>query len=268
MEKEMINMRGVLLCGGQGTRLKPLTAANNKHLLRIGRYPMLEYPLRKMIQAGIKDIHVVTGGEHYPPLIKYLGSGRGWGVNISYSIQDEAGGIAQALGLAESFVGGEKMLVVLGDNLFTMNLLGMANSFKKGKKRSEAILFSRSSKTPERFGVIKYDGNDVVDIIEKPKEFISNTIITGIYMYTSDVFDIIKTLKPSGRGELEISDINRFYINRKLASIINLGGHWTDCGTFETLIKAEQIIGEVNYEEEFSIKRRNGDKGKKDRKNI
>lgn len=236
-------MKAVLLCGGNGTRLQPLTFAVNKHLLRIGKLPMLEYPLKKIISSGIKNIHVITGGENYQAVVKYLGSGSKWDIKISYSIQDNAGGIAEALSLAESYINGDKMLVVLGDNIFNADLKEDVKKFRASKNKSQANLFCYHSTTPERFGVIKYSNEGkVIDIVEKPIKPPSNWIITGIYMYTPDVFDVIRTLKPSNREELEISDVNRFYIKRERAIITSLQGKWTDAGTFETLIKAEELV--------------------------
>ena len=256
-------MKGILLAGGDGTRLRPLTHSVNKHLLRIGMCPMIEYPLMAMITAGIEDIHVVTGGENYQGVVKYLGSGSKWGARISYSIQDRPGGIAQALSLAEPFVGNDDMLVILGDNVFDMELKECIEIFKKkegspfnGIKSAmiKTALFSCYSDTPQRFGVLKFEtagANDYpyaegsmmpVDVIEKPKDPPSNAIVTGIYMYRSDVFDVIRTLKPSDRGELEITDVNRRYIKAKQALIVTMDGEWTDCGTFETLMAAEEQV--------------------------
>ena len=234
---------GIILAGGEGTRLRPLTISTNKHLLRIGKMPMIEYPLRKLISAGIKEIHIVTGGENYQGVVKYLGSGSRWNVRITYSIQDKSGGIAQALALAEPIARKDKMVVILGDNVFEMELTTEVKKFEKAKHNSLACLFCTESLTPERFGVLKYSGKgvgEVIDIVEKPIEPPSNDIVTGIYFYTPDVFDVIRTLKPSARGELEITDVNRDYISRSKATIIAVEGKWTDCGTFETLMKAEE----------------------------
>jgi len=235
-------MKGVILAGGDGTRLYPLTYAVNKHLLRIGKAPMIEYPLRKMIEAGIKDIHVVTGGENYQGVVKYLGSGSRWNVRITYSIQDKAGGIAEALGLAKAFVGQDKMLVLLGDNVFDMNLTSSVNYFDDESAGGEALLFSHYSFAPNRFGVLKFKGDRVIDVIEKPEKFMGNLVLAGIYMFTPDVFDVIKCLIPSKRGELEISDVNRHYIMIENFRVVPLKGSWTDCGTFETLMDAEQQV--------------------------
>ena len=239
---------GVLLAGGNGIRLRPLTVVTNKHMLRVGRFPMIEYPLKKMIQAGITNIHVVTGGENYQGVVKYLGSGSKWDVRISYSIQDEAGGIAQALLLAEPFVNGNKMLVILGDNIFAMDLSEIVSDFASAEADSMATVFCKHSDNPERFGMLKYDRIDdeilAIDVIEKPKEPVSDMILTGMYLYTPDVFDIIRGNKPSDRGELEITDVNRHYIKNSKCNIVKVRGGWTDAGTFETLLMAEQQVKE------------------------
>lgn len=241
----MSKIKGVLLCGGEGTRLRPLTYATNKHLVRVGTKPMIDYPLYKMLEAGIDNIHVVTGGENYQGVVKYLGSGSRWGIRITYSIQDASGGIAQALSLAEPFVDKSKCLVILGDNIFNANIKYVVETFANDQEKESAVLFRQSSKTPERFGVLQYNDQGIVqDIVEKPKVPPSNDILVGIYMYTPDVFDKIRSIKPSGRGELEITDVNREYVKRKTAHVFDLAGEWTDCGTFDTLLKAEkQVVG-------------------------
>lgn len=229
--------KGVLLCGGEGTRLRPLTEVVNKHLVRVVDRPMAEYPLLKMIEAGIDEILIVTGGENFAGVCKYFGSGHKWGVSIRYAIQDQPGGIAQAVGLAESFVGDNRVLVCLGDNLWTMSIKAyLSLTFYS------CVLFSIETKIPERFGVFQFEGKEVVNIIEKPKEFVSNQACTGIYIYDSTVFDVIKDLKPSERGELEISDVNRFYIKKAATRIVPMDGWWSDCGTIETLIQTEELL--------------------------
>ena len=236
--------KGVLLCGGEGTRLRPLTLAVNKHLIRVGKKPMVEYPLARMIEAGIKDIHVVTGGENYPGVVKYLGSGAKWGVRITYSIQDKAGGIAEALGMAEAFVGGDICLVILGDNVFDMNLQESVTRFvSMSAPVRRGMFFGYVSDYPERYGVVKFDGDKrPVDVIEKPSVPPSKTILAGIYLYTPDVFDLIQGLKPSTRGELEVTDLNRHYIKAGLGEVVAMTGEWTDCGSFDTLARAEAMV--------------------------
>ena len=242
-------VKGVLLCGGEGTRLHPLTLVANKHLQRIGRKVMVDYPFEKLIEAGIAQIHVIVGGEHWPPVIKYLGSGHERGVDISYSIQDRPGGIAEAVSLARTFAGEDKVCVVLGDNLFDMSLRPWVKYFGASEKDSEAVLFSKRVKDPQRFGVLlrsSEDSSQPVDIIEKPSDPPSDEILTGVYMFTPDVFDIIKTCRPSERGELEITDVNRKYIQKGVTTVVQMEGRWTDCGTFETLQQAERMVSEWN----------------------
>lgn len=240
-------VKGVLLCGGEGTRLHPLTLVANKHLQRIGRKVMVDYPFEKLIEAGIDQIHVIVGGENWPPVIKYLGSGHDRKVNISYSIQDRPGGIAEAVGLARTFAGEDKVCIILGDNLFSMSIRQNVKIFDQSHKPSEAVLFSTEVDDPQRFGVVVRNDDDLmVDVIEKPKEPLSKEILTGIYMYTPDVFDVIKTCRPSKRGELEISDVNSWYARSGLATVVPMVGHWTDCGTFESLHRAERLVnGEI-----------------------
>ena len=235
-------MKGVLLCGGEGTRLRPFTEVVNKHLIRVHTLPMSEYPLLKMIEAGIEDILIVSGGENFAAVVKYFGSGKKWNVTITHAIQDSAGGIAQALGLAKHFVGRDKVLVILGDNLFNMSLRNEVKSFNEAVIY-KALLFSITSETPERFGVLKFDkqGN-VVDVIEKPTTYVSDCILSGIYMYTSHVFDVISQITPSHRNELEITDVNSYYIRDGSAKVVKMSGWWTDCGKIETLLKAEELI--------------------------
>lgn len=239
-------MLGVMLCGGEGTRLRPLTEVVNKHLVRVVDRPMAEYPLKKMIEAGITEILIVSGGENFAGVVKYFGSGSKWGINIYHAVQDRSGGIAQALGLAKNFVGKDKVMVCLGDNIWSMNLAEQVRSFKLNDKPG-AMFFSVSSKTPERFGVLQFkpDGQ-VIDVIEKPEQFVSEWIMAGIYLFRSDVFDIIKDLKPSARGELEISDVNRYYITRGAAWIVKMDGWWSDCGTIETLLQTEELLKNEN----------------------
>ena len=239
----MSKVKGVLLCGGEGTRLYPLTSVTNKHLQRIGKKLMVDYPFEKLIEAGITDIHVIVGGEHWPPVVKYLGSGADRGVNISYSIQDQPGGIAQAIGLARTFAGQDKICVILGDNLFDMSLRNSVKAFEQSQQESEAVLFTTHSDNPSRFGVlVREESGEPIKIIEKPSEPPSNEIVTGIYMYTPDVFDAIRTIKPSARGEMEVSDLNQWYLQKRAASAVKIEGHWQDCGTFETLHSAERKV--------------------------
>jgi len=240
-----MTVKGVLLCGGTGTRLMPLTKAVNKHMIRIGDRLMLDYPIKKLVEAGIDDIHVVIGGEHFDAIVKYLGSGWDRDVRFTYSMQDKAGGIAQAIGLAEQFASGSKVVVILGDNIFETSIKEEVRDFATSQCPSEARLFFTHSSTPERFGCVVYgDAGGPIDIVEKQSPAPSNDIITGIYMYTPDVFEFIKTLKPSNRGELEVTDLSRYYFHNDHSECVihELKGWWTDAGTFETIAKAEEYV--------------------------
>ena len=234
-------IKGVLLCGGEGTRLRPMTSVINKHLIRVVDFPMAEWPLFKMIESGIQDIMIVTGGENFAAVVKYFGSGVKWGCRFVYAIQDKAGGIAQALSLAEKFIGHDKMMVCLGDNLWNMNIKDYVNNFHTAPTDS-AGLFIIQSDTPERFGVLQFGQDGPVDVIEKPKKFVSNWVVAGVYLYGHEVFKIIKDLHPSLRGELEITAVNRFYIKSGKARIIRMSGWWSDCGTIDSLMQTEELI--------------------------
>ncbi|MGF7399129.1 sugar phosphate nucleotidyltransferase [Thermoanaerobacterium thermosaccharolyticum] len=241
-------MKGVILAGGTGSRLFPLTKVTNKHLLPVGKYPMIYYPIYRLIEAGINEILIVTGKEHMGSVVNLLGSGYEFGVEFTYKIQDQPGGIAQALGLAEHFVNGDKCVVILGDNIFEDNINSFVSSFKKQEKGAKVLLKEVSD--PERFGVAELKGDKIISIEEKPKNPKSNYCVTGIYMYDSRVFDIIKTLKPSGRGELEITDVNNAYIKDGTLTYDILNGSWTDAGTFESLKRANELS--YNIELNFS----------------
>jgi len=233
-------MKGVILAGGLGTRLMPLTKVTNKHLLPVFNKPMIFYPIEKMKEAGIKKIMIVTGCENAGDFMKLLGSGKEFGVELTYRIQDGAGGIAEALGLAEDFAGDEKILVILGDNIFEDNIKDSAEKFEKSKY--EAMIFLKEVNDPERFGVAEIKGDKIISIVEKPKEPKSNLAVIGVYMYTSEVFSIIKTLKPSWRNELEITDVNNTYLKRGTLTWDMIKGYWSDAGTFESLIRATELV--------------------------
>ncbi len=230
-------MKGVVLAGGTGSRLFPLTKVTNKHLLPIGNEPMIYYPIKKILEAGISEVLIVTGVDHMGDVVNLLGSGKDFGCRFTYKVQDEAGGIAQALGLAENFSAGEPVLVILGDNIFTANLKDAVNTFTSG-----ASIFVQEVHDPGRYGVATIEGDRIVAIEEKPKIPKSNFAVTGVYMYGADVFTIIKTLKPSGRGELEITDVNNDYIKKGQMTYSLLEGDWTDAGTFESLHYANQLM--------------------------
>lgn len=235
-------MKGVILAGGTGSRLFPLTKVTNKHLLPVGRKPMILHPVDKLIQAGIKDIVVVTGVEHMGAVVNLLGSGKDYGVRFGYKVQDEAGGIAQALGLVQDFIHDSKFVTILGDNIFSDDLNGFVDSFSAQKEGAKVLLKEVSD--PGRFGVAELQGNKILGIEEKPKTPKSNYAVTGIYFYDATVFDVIKTLRPSGRGELEITDVNNYYIQRGTLTCDFFKGTWTDAGTFQSLYLANRLMFE------------------------
>jgi glucose-1-phosphate thymidylyltransferase len=229
-------MRGIILAGGTGSRLFPLTKVTNKHLLPVGRKPMIYHPIGKLVEMGIKDILIVTGVEHMGDIVGLLGSGKDFGCNFTYRVQDEAGGIAQALALAKGFVDNDLMAVILGDNIFDDNLKPFATAFEKQKEGARVLIKEVSDS--QRFGVVELRNGKIASIEEKPKRPKSSFVITGLYFYDPEVFDIINELKPSGRGELEISDVNRAYLRKGRLAYDILSGWWTDAGTFESLERA------------------------------
>jgi len=239
-------MKGIVLAGGTGSRLRPLTKVTNKHLLPVGRYPMIFYPIYKLKEAGIKEILIVTGREHMGDVIELLGSGRDFGLDFTFKVQDRAGGIAEALGLAENFVKDEKCVVILGDNIFKDNISGYVEKFEKQGEGAKVLL--KEVENPERFGVAEIRGEKIISIEEKPKKPKSNFAVTGIYMYDSEVFSIIKTLKPSQRGELEITDVNNRYLEMNKLTYDFLKGWWTDAGTFESLFVANKLTKEIELD--------------------
>lgn len=242
-------MKGIILAGGTGSRLYPLTKVTNKHLLPVGKYPMIFHSVNKLKQAGIQDILIVTGKEHMGEVVNLLGSGREMGVCFTYKVQDEAGGIAQALDLAEHFVGNDQMIVILGDNVFEDDISDYVENFRAQKNGAKILL--QEVHDPQRYGVAELEGDIIVSIEEKPKQPKSNFAVTGIYMFDSTVFEIIKTLKPSGRGELEITDVNNAYIQRKELTFDVLNGWWTDAGTHASLQRANELAKEITFGEEF-----------------
>ncbi len=231
-------MKGIVLAGGTGSRLYPLTKVTNKHLLPIGEKPMIYYPIEKMLEAGIKEILIVTGTEHMGDVVSLLGSGKDFDCHFTYKVQDEAGGIAQALGLAENFVGNDSMMVILGDNIFSSSLKIISNSFS-GKG---AQILIKEVPDPTRYGVPELKGKHIVGIQEKPSHPKSDYCVTGIYFYDNEVFNVIRDLKPSGRGELEITDVNNFYINQGTMTYSVLDGWWTDAGTHESYRIANELV--------------------------
>ena len=226
-------MKGLILAGGKGTRLQPATFTMNKHMVPILNKPMILYPLETLKHAGITDIMVVTGGDHIGAIAEVLGDGAQFGVQLTYRVQKEAGGIAQALGLAKEFVGADSITVILGDNIFDNAKLPYALPPGVGTKR--AMLFLAETKDPSRFAVPIFDGERVVATEEKPKEPKSNYAVAGLYIYPPSVFDVVATLKPSARGELEITDVNNWYISRGLCAHYLFKGFWSDAGTRDSL---------------------------------
>lgn len=235
-------MKGVVLAGGTGSRLYPLTKVTNKHLLPVGKKPMIYYPIEKLIEIGIKEILVVTGTEHMGDVVSLLGSGKEFGCNFTYKVQDEALGIAQALLLAENFASNSSVCVILGDNIFEDSLKFMADNFLNKQGEIGARIALKRVKDPQRFGVATLNGEKVVKIVEKPKEPESDYAVTGIYFYDSTVYEIIKKQKPSARGELEITDVNNAYIEKNQLRYDFLKGWWTDAGTFESLKIANELL--------------------------
>lgn len=234
-------MKGVILAGGTGSRLYPLTKVTNKHLLPVYDKPMIYYPMATLINAGIKDLMIVSGRGHAGHFLELLGSGADHGVHLTYEIQEEAGGIAQALYLAKDFVDGDKVTVILGDNIFQDNIKDDVENFNTGAK-----IFIKEVIDAYRFGVAELKGKKVIGIEEKPREPKSNFAVTGLYIYDSHVFNVIKNLKPSGRGELEITDVNNYYIQKRNMEYGMLKGYWSDAGTFESLLRAGELVQQQN----------------------
>ncbi len=238
-----MDLRGVVLAGGTGSRLRPLTKVTNKHLLPVGPKPMIYYPIEKLTAIGITEILIVTGVEHMGDVVGLLGSGRDFGCRFTYKVQDEAGGIAQALGLAENFANGQSLAVILGDNIFQGNLKHHAEQYVAQGQGARLLL--KDVPDPERFGVVEMKDGKVLSIEEKPKHPKSNHAIIGVYFYDATVFDIIRTLKPSARGELEITDVNNAYVKKGQLTSDVLEGWWTDAGTLESLQRANELVQEM-----------------------
>ena len=234
-------MKGIVLAGGLGTRLHPLTKVTNKHLLPIYNKPMIYYPIERMVDAGIRDILIVTGGKNAGDFLRLLGNGKQFGLNhINYTYQEGEGGIAAALSLAEFFSDRNPICVILGDNIIEGSIAPYVDNFRKQK--SGARILIKEVSDPQRFGVAEIQENRIIRIDEKPAQPASNYAVTGVYMYDAKVFDIIKTLKPSGRDELEITDVNNSYIAQGEMQYDILDGWWTDAGTFESLLRASNLV--------------------------
>ncbi len=235
-------MKGIILAGGNGTRLLPMTKVTNKHLLPIYHQPMIYYPLMTLINAGIKDIIIVSGKGHAGHFVELLGSGREFNAKISYEVQEEAGGIAQALGLCEKFSDYEKVAVILGDNIFEDEFGDAIENFKAQEKGAKILL--KTVDDARRFGVAEINGDKIVGIEEKPAQPKSNYAVTGLYLYDAQVWSVIRTLQPSHRGELEITDVNNFYVNQGTMSYDVLKGWWTDAGTIPSLHRASCLVAD------------------------
>jgi glucose-1-phosphate thymidylyltransferase len=246
-------MKGIVLAGGLGTRLYPLTKITNKHLLPIYDRPMIYYPIQTLVNAGIREIMIVTGGNNAGDFLKLLGNGSEFGLkHLDFTYQADEGGIAQAIGLCEYFSGGEKIVVILGDNIIEKNIKTSVSRFKRQK--DGAMIFLKKVKNPEEYGVAEIRGGRVVNIIEKPKKPRSNLAVLGIYMYDNRVFDIIKTLKPSGRGELEITDVNNAYIKAGSMRYEMLTGGWADAG--ESINAYNDTINLVRRQKDRKLRKR------------
>jgi glucose-1-phosphate thymidylyltransferase len=234
-------MKGIVLAGGKGTRLYPLTKITNKHLLPVYDKPMIYYPVQTLVDAGIRDILIVTGGNHAGEFLQLLGNGREFGLSIiGYTYQEGEGGIADALKLAETFAEGEKMCVILGDNIIEKGIGDAVQDFERQERGAKILL--KEVDDPERFGVAEIRDGKVVNIVEKPEKPLSHHAVTGIYMYDATIFEKTRVLKPSARGELEITDVNNAYIQEGTMTYSFLDGWWTDAGTFSSLLRASNLV--------------------------
>ena len=234
-------MKGVILAGGLGTRLFPLTKITNKHLLPVYDRPMIYYPIQSLVRAGIEDIMIVTGGQNSGEFLRLLGNGSDFGLkHLNYTYQEGEGGIAEALGLARHWAGGDRLCVVLGDNLIENNIRGAVEDFRAQEKGAKIIV--KEVPDPERFGVTRIEDGVVGEIIEKPSEPETNLAVIGIYMYDERVFEVIETLVPSERGELENTDVNNWYVREGTMTHEVLEGWWTDAGTFQSLHRAAELV--------------------------
>lgn len=236
-------MKGIILAGGTGSRLSPLTKVTNKHLLPVYNKPMIYYPIQTLVSAGIKDIMIVSGKGHAGQFLELLGSGKEFGANFSYAIQEEAGGIAQALALGEDFSDRGKVAVMLGDNILEDDIGQAVEAFNRQERGAK--IFLKEVSNPQSFGIAEIEGKTIKSVEEKPKTPKSNLAIIGVYLYDQQVWDIIKTLKPSGRGELEITDVNNFYVQQGTMTFEILSGWWGDGGeSFDSLLLASQLVAE------------------------
>jgi glucose-1-phosphate thymidylyltransferase len=241
-KETIMYLKGIVLAGGTGSRLMPLTKVTNKHLLPVGQKPMIYYPIEKLTSIGIEEILIVTGVDHMGDVVNLLGSGKNFNCRFTYKVQDNAGGIAQALALAENFADNQPIVVILGDNIFQNSLKDYADKFLVQQNGARILL--KQVANPQRFGVPEFVDGRIIGIEEKPQEPKSDYAVTGIYFYDVNVFNIIRTLKPSARGEYEITHVNDAYIARDQLAYDILDGWWTDAGTFESLNKANELVSE------------------------
>lgn len=233
-------MKGIILAGGFGTRLKPMTNVTNKHLLPVYDRPMIYYPIDTLVSAGIKDIMIITGREHAGDFLDLLGNGDEFGAEFTYRTQRGAGGIAEALGLAKTFANDLPVAVILGDNIFEDDWSDLVTAYRK--QHDKARIFLKEVPDPQRFGVATIKDKLVTKIVEKPKAPETNLAVTGLYFYNPSVWHVISNLKPSDRGELEITDVNNFYVNQGLMEYSIIGGYWSDAGTVDSLHRASSYV--------------------------
>jgi glucose-1-phosphate thymidylyltransferase len=235
-------MKGVIIAGGTGSRLYPLTKIINKNILAVYDKPLIYYPILTLRDAGINEILIISGRGHAGQYLDLLGAGTQFGLRLSYEIQEVPGGIAQAVGLAQSFAEGEKLMVILGDNIYEDRFAAAVESFRNQDKGAK--VFIKKVHDPERFGVPKIDDDRIVEIIEKPRVPPTNYAVTGLYMYDERAFEVIKSLKPSNRGEIEVTDLNNFYAKEGTLGYQMLSGEWIDAGTFESLLHANTFVAQ------------------------
>jgi glucose-1-phosphate thymidylyltransferase len=244
-------LKGVILAGGTGSRLYPLTKVTNKHLLPVGRYPMIYHPLMRMRRAGIREVAIVTSPEHMGDVVNLLGSGRGLGLDLTYRVQDEPGGIAQAMALCEVYTGADPFLVILGDNILAEDIANEVAAYREQLIRDGggARILLKEVHDPERYGVPRFEDGRIVEIIEKPAHPPSHYSVTGIYFYDAGVYDIIRALKPSARGEYEVSDVSSAYVRSNRLTHGILKGWWGDAGTLAGWHEANALARDLVYDE-------------------
>lgn len=235
-------MKGVILSGGKGTRLYPLTKVINKNILPVYDKPLIYYPILTLRDAGIKEILIISGPGHAGQFLDLLGSGKELGVKLTYDIQEEPKGIAHALGIAEDFADEGPIALILGDNIYEENLREPMNDFEKNPKGAK--IFLHQVPDPERFGVVEFKGDKIISIEEKPQKPKSNWMVTGFYLYDNRVFDVIRGLKPSPRGEYEVTDVNKWYLEDGSLTYHKVKGEWIDAGTFDSLLRANNLMAE------------------------